>query len=335
MRWAYKVFSFSSLSAALVVASVATASAQPVAAPKKDAAPAPLPPAASPDPAAPADGTGQDAQMAEDPPNDIEGTSESPDAPVSGETPIVEVKAAPATGYPIEEVARPITLPQGMSEVALELRATLSPFVSNATLRARYGITRQWQIGVRYNGGGFYKDPVTNQSGYNVGKAAGFDVTYLVNSWIGASIGVPIYLDPVATSISIGAPIRFRFGPKVTVGGLGDLLDIRVSKFVPSFYSEYANEGLAEAYRTNTTKPTGNLRFAGYGIYQQKPNLALYGRIGVTARDFSSLDLLYLLRAGLSFSPKRFIDLGASVGFDDLALPGRTFGFEASATFRI
>nr|MBP9086395.1 hypothetical protein [Kofleriaceae bacterium] len=289
MRWAHQVIGFSSLSAALLAVSVAVAAAQPAAQP----AASPVAPA---DPAKPTDGTGQDAQLAEDPPNDIEGTSESPDAPVTGEAPIVAtIKAAPQTGYPIEEVARPITLPQGMSEVALELRATLSPFVSNATLRARYGITRQWQIGLRYNGGGFYKDPITSKSGYNVGKAAGLEVTYLVNAWIGASIGVPIYLDPVASSISLGAPIRFRFGPKVTVGGLGDLLDIRISKFVPSFYSEYANEGLANAFRTNTTTDTGNLRFAGYGIYQQKPNLALYGRIGVTARDFSSLDLLYLL----------------------------------------
>jgi hypothetical protein len=222
-----------------------------------------------------------------------------------------------------------------MSEVAIELRSTLSPFVSNATLRARYGITRQWQIGLHYNGGGFFEDPVSGKSGYNVGKAAGLDVTYQVQHYVGVTFGVPIYLDPVATAIAVGVPLHFRFGPKYAVGGLDDLLDIRVTKFVPSFYSEEENEVGANNIRTKTITPKGNLRFAGWGMYQHKPNLAFYGRLGVTAVDYSSLNLLYVMRAGLSYSPKRFLDLGASIGFDDLALPGRTFGIEASLAFRI
>lgn len=332
MRWAQKVVVPSSLSAVLIAAAVSVAAAQPSA---KDA-PAPSPAPAAPATATPAAGTGQEVQMAEDPPpNDMEGTDESPENAVSTEPKVVVAKVVEHTGFPIEAVARPITLPRNMSEVAIELRSTLSPFVSNATLRARYGITRQWQIGLHYNGGGFFEDPVSGKSGYNVGKAAGLDVTYQVQHYVGVTFGVPIYLDPVATAIAVGVPLHFRFGPKYAVGGLDDLLDIRVTKFVPSFYSEEENEVGANNIRTKTITPKGNLRFAGWGMYQHKPNLAFYGRLGVTAVDYSSLNLLYVMRAGLSYSPKRFLDLGASIGFDDLALPGRTFGIEASLAFRI
>jgi hypothetical protein len=321
-----------SLFVAVLTASVHTAAAEGAKSPDPATPPtAPVPTTTAADP-------GKEVQMAEDPPpNDIEGTNDSPDNPSSdGARKIIAAPSvAPRFGYPIEEVARPLTLPRGTSEVAIDIRAVVSPLVSNATLRARFGITRQWQIGLRYNVGGVYKDPVSGSNGFNVGKAAGLEVSYLITDYIAASVAVPVYLDPVATSINIGAPIRFRFGPKVSLGGLDDLLQIRTSKFVPSFTSELENESRKQDVKTNTSTLKGNLRFVGYGVYQQKANLAFFGRLGVTARDFSSNDLLYLLRAGLQFSPKRFVDLGASIGFDDLAQPTRTFGLELSAAVRI
>jgi hypothetical protein len=222
-----------------------------------------------------------------------------------------------------------------MSEVQLATRATLSPFVSNATLRARYGITKQWQIGLRYNAGGLYKDPVTGKNGFNVGKAAGLDVAFQIEPWIGATVSVPIYLDPVATSVNIGVPLNFRIGDKVLVGGLGDLLEIRAKRFVPSYTSELENEARSQDSKVNTTLSAGRIRFAGFGAYQHKPNLAVVGQFGVAAEDFSSNDLRYLIRAGGVWTPKRYLDVTGSLGFDDLQSPSKTFGLELALSVRI
>jgi hypothetical protein len=320
------------LSSSLIVVALVGANETAVAQDAKGATPA-APAAGSTGAAAPA---GQEAQLAEDPPpQDIEGTDETPEAPV-GEKPLVAAVVTPKmTGYPTEFVARPITLTRGTSEVQLSARSTFSPFISNATLRARYGITRQWQIGLRYNIGGLYKDPTSAKNEFNLGKAAGFDVTYQVQHWIGASLSVPVYLDPVAVSVNIGVPLNFRFGDKVTVGGLGDLLEIRATKFVPSYNIELENELHAQQIKTNTTTSKGRLRFAGFGAYQHKPNLAFIGQLGVTAEDFASNDLRYLMRGGLMFTPKRYLDLGASIGFDDLQAASETFGIELSLAVRI
>lgn len=277
--------------------------------------------------------------MAEDPPpNDMEGTSDSPENPdavgVAKPDKVVVVSKKPK-GYPIEEVARPITLPGGMSEVGIEARSTFSPFVSNGALRARYGITRQWQIGLRYNAGGFYKGANQSSAAFHPGKSTSVDVTYLFTDWVGASVGVPFYFDPTAASLAIGAPMRFRIGDKLLLGGLNDLLQIRLKGFVPSLTSEASNEASASAVRTNTTTAKGALILGGYGVYQHKANMAFIGRLAITANDFSSLDLRYLLRAGLQYSPKRYLDLSASLGFDDMALPGRTFGVELGLAVRI
>ena len=50
---------------------------------------------------------------------------------------------------PIEEVSRPITLPQNMSEVTIDPHMQVSPYEGSTSLRARYGITPKVQIGLR------------------------------------------------------------------------------------------------------------------------------------------------------------------------------------------
>jgi len=131
----------SALSVCLVVASATVVVAQP----KKNDPKAKAPVAPAKD-AAPAAGSGSDAgsgaaagsdagsavQMAEDPPpSDMEGTNENPDAPKTiGDTkdePVpVAVKKA-RSGYPIEEVWRPITLPANMSEVSIAPHPQVPP----------------------------------------------------------------------------------------------------------------------------------------------------------------------------------------------------------------
>lgn len=325
-------------SATIVVAQPKKGGAKktPVAPAKTPVAPAKTPaptPASGSGSAAAAAGSdaGSAVQMAEDPPpNDMEGTNENPDAPKTGDGSDAPIVAAPvakkAAGYPIEESQRPITLPKNMSEVSINPHAQVKPFAGSMALRARYGITRQAQLGLTYLLGGAFDDPKTTESkvGFHPGKAVGLDLTVLIQDWLAVRIGVPVYIDPVAVSLELGAPVKFILTDKFALGGLDDLLNIRIAKFAPTFYQEAENAGNAAGYASNTALSPGSLHISAYGIYQYKPNFAIIGRFGVNFSDFS--DTLHssttFIRAGFDFSPRKFLDVGLSLGWDDLSISG-------------
>lgn len=268
--------------------------------------------------------------MAEDPPpSDMEGTNENPDAPKTGDgsgAPVVVAPVEKKSGYPIEESQRPITLPKNMSEVSLAPHAQVKPFAGSMALRARYGITRQAQLGLTYLLGGAFDDPKTTDDkvGFHPGKAVGLDVTVLLQDWIAVRLGVPVYIDPVAVSLELGAPVKFILTDKFALGGLDDLLNIKIVKFAPSFYQEASNAANAAGYASNTALSPGSLRVSAYGMYQYTPKFVIIGRFGVEFSDFS--DTLHtsstFIRAGFNFSPRKFLDVGLSLGWDDLSIAG-------------
>jgi hypothetical protein len=302
------------------------------------------PPAPAPDRAAPATPAGGDAVAPIDdpPPSDMNGTDENPDAPKGTDPdPTKIVVAVPdkkkTAGYPMEEVLRPITLPQNMSEISLSPHAQISPYEGGDALRARYGITRQVQLGLTYVLGGVFHQPTGSAAAmqgpikFKPGKAVGLDVTVLLQDWIGVRVGVPIYIDPVAVSITLGVPMKFTFGDKLALGAFDDLLNIRVKNFAPSFYQEAENARSAFEINnmTSTTASHGTLRFAGYGEYQQDKHLAIIARLGFELDDFSGSKnntghggTTVFVRGGLQYAVKRYFDLGASIGWDDLAKLG-------------
>jgi hypothetical protein len=86
------------------------------------------------------------------------------------------------------------------------------------------------------------------------------------------------------------------------------------------------------------------MRLSGYAAYQQSAKLALLGRIGLD-RDFvdggggaagtSTVNTTRtFLRAGVQFSPNKNLDVGGSLGFDDLSETD-TFGLAAFFAIRI
>jgi hypothetical protein len=316
------------------------ASATAVVAQPKDGAPV----APAKDPAAPAgSAAGSDAgsavQMAEDPPpSDMEGTNENPDAPKTGDgsgDAAVKKVAAPIkkAGYPIEQSQRPITLPANMSEVSIGPHAQIKPYAGTDALRARYGITREVQLGLTYVLGGIYDDPktVSDKIGFHPGKAVGLDVTVLLQNWIAVKVGVPVYIDPLAFGLQLAAPLKFILTDKLAIGGMDDFLTIKLSKFAPTFYQEVQNVANGEAARLGTAS-RGYMRFSGFAEYQHSPKMALIGRFGVvtdlgtggggaagTSADSSATTFI---RAGFQYSPRKFLDLGLSIGWDDLAHVG-------------
>jgi hypothetical protein len=353
------------LSVSVIATGSIVAAAPKKDAPKKDATPTPEK-AAAPGPAAAGSGSGSGegsaVQMTEDaPPADMNGTDENPDAPraVGTEAPAATATATASkqpTGYPVEEALRPITLPQNMSEVSIGPHAQIGdgnayPYEGADALRARYGITDKIQLGITYVYAGIYPNPAdTAASGYNYGahsgKAIGLDVTVQLQKWIGVKVGVPLYLSPVAASLALGAPIKFHFGDKWAIGGLDDLLNIKISKFAPDFYQEYNNALAAYDLGSNTVVPNGVLRVSAYGVYQAKTNVAVIGRAGInsvlgTGTGSSPGNTMAtnggtstFLRAGVQWTPRHFIDLGLSLGFDDLGHIG-TFGPAALLAVRI
>lgn len=304
-------------------------------------------------PAAPAP-AGED----EGPPADIEGRDENPDAPRGIVEPTPDVPVAPAkparTGYPEEEALRPITLPANMAEVALaptfQVDADGAGFLGSAPLRARYGITRQVQLALTYVLGGVYDDPrtVDDKTGFHPGKAIGLDVTYLIRDFVGVKVGVPVWIyrpeegGAPAVGLTLGVPMKFTFGEKFAIGGLDDLLSIKLTRFAPTFENEFVNAARAQADDTNTALSAGFLRFSAYGIYQRSPKLALIGRVAVTIEDFETTGtqsvaeggLITTLKAGVQYSVRPSLDLGFSIGFEDLSDVG-SFAPAALLAFRI
>ncbi|MBX3160001.1 MAG: hypothetical protein KF773_28790 [Deltaproteobacteria bacterium] len=319
-------------------------------APAPVAAPSPTP-TGTPAPTTPAS-PGAPVEMPEDPPpRDMDGRDENPDRPkgvgVEDDQPaiVVPVKKPMKSAYPVEEVLRPITLPQNMSEVGIAPHAQLSPYLMSDALRARYGITRQVQLGLTYLLGGVFDDPktpamVSDKIGVHAGKAVGLDLTVLLTDWMGVRLGVPVYINPVAVSLQLGVPMKFIVSDKFAFGGLDDLLTITLKEFPPSFYQEQINATFANNAGSGTVKSRGGMRVSGFGQYQWKPKTAMLARAGVNVDDFSSTatasggGLTTFLRAGLQWTPRKYVDLGFSLGFDDLGDVG-SFGPAGILNFRI
>jgi hypothetical protein len=235
-------------------------------------------------------------------------------------------------------------LPQNLSEVSIMPHAVVSPYASAMALRARYGVTRDIQVGLTYLLGGIFDDPTTLESkqAFHSGKAVGLDVTVMLLPWIGVQAGVPIYISPVAASLTLGAPIKLPITDQFALGGFDDLLNIRLSRFAPSFYSELQNATNAADQMTNTIKSSGELRVSLYGIYQYERDVAIIGRLGIQLEDFATGKsdgcrdecATTFLSAGFHYTPRRYLDLGLQIGFDDLA-HGGSFAPTGFLAFRI
>jgi hypothetical protein len=291
---------------------------------------------------------GQEVELEEDPPpEDMEGTAENPDAPRRvGEEEAVTGGVAPppkSTGYPIEDVLRPITLPAVTSEVSLDVRSTFDPVDLETGLRAKYGITRQWQLGLRYLIGGFYDDDLVNmddKAAFNTGKAFGLDVTYLVYDWLGAHVTLPFYVDPFAMGITIGAPMKFRFGEDQPGKGwaivvLDDFLDIPIYEFMPSLTSERQNELFVDAVESGDVKANGNIHLRAGIIKQFSPEMALKGNIVQTFVDFGDTDNPTGIEAMIQYSPTKDLDVTGRLGIDALDNASSTTGLILAAAYRI
>lgn len=280
--------------------------------------------AAQPTPPTGGDQAGTEVELDEDPPSTTE-TGAEEDAPhiIGPEQAGQDGTKAPAPRareYPVTEVQRPLTLPDFTSELRLEALFYPTPVDAEFALRARYGITRQIQIGVAYGIGGFYNDGKRDKVRFNTGKAVALDLSYLAAEWIAPRLGVPMYVDPFAIGLELGAPVKFRFGDRLAIVGFEDLLGFKLvgDKFYPDLRREKANEAAVGQLESGTIQSDGHFRLDGGVVYQLAPDLAVSGRFGITFDDFSSKDAASSLRALVQFTPVRALDLVGEAGWDRL-----------------
>ncbi len=288
------------------------------------------------------DGAGSEVELDEDPPpaGDDDGLDENPDAPRTGDAPAGEPGAPVArpAGYPVNEVLRPLTLPDFTSEIRLDLRLFPDPLDVELGLRARYGITRQIQVGVRYNIGGFYDDGKPagdDKATFNTGKAVAIDLQYLVTDWIAPRLSIPMYVDPFAIGMTLGAEMKFRFGDRLALVAFDDVVGFKLTdKFVPDLENERVNEAAADNLTVSGRNSNGYIRFEGGAIYQLRDHLAVSGRLGMTFEDFSDDDVPTSLRVFIQHTPSPRLDVVGHLGLgalDDV----NTFSLGAAIAVRI
>ena len=285
-------------------------------------------------------GAGDEVELGEDPPSPIDSGDEEEDAPRIGGPDPVKPQAAPkgrAGAYPVTEVLRPLTLPDFTSEIRLETLFYPTPVDAEFALRARYGITRQIQLGLAYGIGGFYEDDNRDKIRFNTGKAVAIDVSYLATDWIAPRLTVPMYVDPFAIGLELGAPVKFRFGDRFAVVGFEQVLGFKLmgDRFLPDLRREKANETAVDELDSGTIQSDGYFRLDGGVLYQLAPDLVISGRFGVTFDDFSGADAATSLRALVQLTPIRALDLIGEAGWDRLDETRGSIHLSAALAVRI
>lgn len=285
-------------------------------------------------------GDGQEVELGEDAPPPLDTGDEDEDAPrigVQQQTPTTATPRSRTGVYPVTEVLRPLTLPDFTSEIRLETLFYPTPVDAEFALRARYGITRQVQLGLAYGIGGFYDDAKRDKVRFNTGKAVAIDVSYLATDWIAPKLSIPMYVDPFAIGLALGAPVKFRFGDRFAVVGLEDVLAFKLidGKFLPSLRTEKANERAVGELDSGTIQSDGYVRLDGGVLYQLAPDLVVSGRFGITFDDFSGDDAATSLRALVQLTPARSVDLVGEAGWDRLDETRGSIHLSAALAVRI
>jgi len=287
------------------------------------------------------DGQGDEVELGDDPlptgdmGSDPTGVEENPDAPNASAsasattTTRKKVEQPSEKTFPMELVARPITLPERMTEITYELPNSFNPYVQGSVLGARHGITDQIQGGLRYGTGALFDGE------YFAGKAFALDFEYEIFPWLAAQLALPILTDPFAMSVSLGAPLKFHLGERLAFVGGRDIITFKAKRFMPSVANAAENEALAAADKLNDDLPEGQLSFTGAAIWQHKPNMAFDARVGfiypLDAKSDQSTRDRILLDLGLLYSTSPKIDVGARMGFADLNETDSSFGLSLLA----
>ncbi len=246
--------------------------------------------------------------------NEPLGAGENPDAPQTIGAPeeIQPPEAVPTAllpkVYPIEQVHRPLTLPQAVTEIRIDVPLVLSPFSADFVINANYAVTDDWEAVLRYNAGAFF------DSSYTAGKTLAIGARRAITHYVAAEASLSTFLDPFALGLHLAAPFRFVFSNKIRVDFGENLINIKIAEFAPNIYSTQGNEALGAVANIGSITPDGDFRLVGRIWYQWQPDLAVSGETGVIAPDFALSEGQMPLWVTAQYSASQDFDLGARFG---------------------
>jgi hypothetical protein len=232
-------------------------------------------------------------------------------------------------GYPTRVIERPLTLPGGTSEIEFALPVLVDPYAFGATLRGTYAITSDVQVGLRYGLGAVTED------GFNVGKAVSLDTQYRFTKNISAQASIPMFLDPFAVGLVLGAPMKFTFFDSFSLLVGEDLVAIKLYEFLPSIDNASQNSAFIDNLADNTITPLWIGKASVRGIYQWSEKMALDAQFGFQFDDISDTATTTLLNVGLLHVHNKNLDFGARMGATSLSDFVDTFGLSIFADYRI
>ncbi len=278
------------------------------------------------------------------------GSEEDPDAPTVSASSSADDTGT--TGGEYDQLAqRPITLPSAAGQLrwfggvggltekrAYKYRAESNFLRAGGVLSAQYGITDQIQLGIHY-GTGTYGDtalpPAAKDKEYVSGKAASIEFHYRLYEWVALQVELPMLLDPFEMGLTIGAPMKFRFGDSLAIFLLEDLFTVRFTDMVPFVEDSVSNARALAGLDASVEQDSGDITVKGGVIYQLSPKAALRGTFGIVAADFEMGDGGTVLWGDLVYSLSKRLDLEARTGFANIAEPGDTFTLAVGAAYRI
>lgn len=278
------------------------------------------------------------------------GAEEDPDAPTlikssTGET----EQEARAAGYPMSVTQRPLTLAGGMAQLrysagiggltdkrAYHKREDDEVFFrAGGTLTAEYGVTSRIQLGLHYGTGTFGKYNDADDNAYETGKAVAIEVHYLLTDFAAVQLEIPMLLDPFEIGVTLGIPLKFRFGDKLAIFAGEDFITFRFTDMVPFVDDAVSNAAAEDSISRSGDQDDGDITVKGGVIYQLSPQLAFKGTIGIVAADFAETDAGAPLFGELIYVMSPKIDLAGRVGFANLAEPDTTFNLGVGIALRI
>lgn len=290
-----------------------------------------------PDPAGDKVELGEEGEAPEEDPYDFSGSGDENPGDLNsaftsqeGEaTAAVDKKKKEAvTGYPTRAIERPINLPGGTSEISLTLPTFVDPFAAGASLRGSYGITSEVQVGLRYSMGAL------SENGFEVGKAVSLDAQYLFTDNIAGQLSLPMFMDPFAMGLVLGAPMKFTFFDTFSLVFGQDLVSIKLHEFVPSLDNAVQNSGFIFLRESNTTTPLWIGNASVRAIYQMGDKLALDAQFGIQFDDSNAASTAQI-NAGLLHVHSENLDFGARVGALDMSAFVESFSVNLFTNFRI
>lgn len=289
---------------------------------------------------------GEPVEMTEDPEpvpdlfdesGELSGAEETPDDPNAVFTEKEPEPETPTprqirTEYPSELVLRPLTLPAGMAEVALDIPVRVEPFSTTGVLRGSYGVTKEAQVSFVWLAGTVHED------GFETGEAIALDVRYAIFDWLAAQLVLPFYIDPFAMGVTVGAPVKFTFFDKLSFVGGADLFEFEIYRFAPELDNELVNVTFEQLDATNTALPCCRMNLIGQAIYQLDPQSAVDLRFGIrkqleTSAGFPE-DTPVLLDVGYLYASSNMLDFSARAGFERLD-EVESFAVQLAAAFRL